>query len=154
MSSGLGASLVFAWDHAHFFLAFGRFLTSLVPALVELAFVFVGPHFGDMVRGVDGARCVIHEKGLVRRHRLLRLDPIDRLVGHIDGEVIAFRFRRIHFGNAVVDQWIPLIRLAADEAIELVESLMGRPAIERGPTRWSPRPPFRATCQTRRCCSH
>jgi len=83
-----------------------------------------------MVRRMNGAGCIVHEEGLVRRHRLLGLDPVDRLVGHIHGEVIALRVRRRDSGSAVIDQRVPLIRLAPDKAIELVEPLVGGPAIE------------------------
>src|SRR5207237_1439112 len=34
-------------------------------------------------------------------------------------------------GRAVVDEWGPLVRLAAHEAVELVEPAAGRPAVER-----------------------
>ena len=48
------------------FLAGEDFLAKLVPALVELAFVFVGPCRGDVVRPVDAAGCPVHEERFVR----------------------------------------------------------------------------------------
>jgi len=90
-------------DDAHLSLAFGCLLPGLVPTLVKLPLVFVGPRPGHVVRRVDSAGCIVHEKGLVRRHRLLGLDPVDRLVGHVHGEVIALRMRRRDPGDAVID---------------------------------------------------
>ena len=58
-----------------FFLACKGGLAHLVPTLVKLAFVLVSPVARDVVRGMNCAGCKIHEEWLVRRHRLLRLDP-------------------------------------------------------------------------------
>jgi hypothetical protein len=85
-------------------------------------------------RRVDGARRVVHEQRLVRRHRLLGLHPVDRLVRHVDGEVVVRHLRWIDLDHAVVDERLPLVRLVADEAVELVEALVGRPAVERPDT--------------------
>ena len=74
---------------------------------------------------------VVDEERLVGRHRLLRLDPVDRLVGHVDGEVVVLHLRRLNLDRPVVDQRIPLVGFAADEAVELVEALLQRPAVER-----------------------
>ena len=74
---------------------------------------------------------VVDEERLVGRHRLLRLDPVDRLVGHVHGEVVVLHLRRLDLDRPVVDERIPLVGLAADEAVELVEALVRGPAIER-----------------------
>ena len=74
---------------------------------------------------------VVDEERLVGRHRLLRLDPVDRLVGHVHGEVVVLHLRRLDLDQPVVDERIPLVGLAADEAVELVEALVRGPAIER-----------------------
>ena len=55
---------------------------------------------------------------------------MNRLVGHVRGEVVVLHLRRRHARHAVVDQRIPLVRLASDEAVELVEALVRRPAVE------------------------
>ena len=107
------------------------FLANLIPALVELAFVLVGPFLRHVVRRMHRAGRVVHEEGLVRRHRLLRLDPVDRLVRHVDGEVIVLHLRRIDLLHAVIDERVPLVGLAANESVELVEPLVRGPAIER-----------------------
>jgi len=109
-------------DDSHLPLALGRLLPSLVPALVELAFVLVRPLLGNVVWRVDGAGCIVHEERLVRRHRLLSFHPVDRLVGHVHGEVIALRMRRGDPGDAVIDQRIPLIRFARSKGPETLVS--------------------------------
>ena len=58
-------------------------------------------------------------------------DPRDRLVRHVGREVVVRIVRRLDLDRAVEDQRRPLIGLAADEAVELVESGTRRPAIER-----------------------
>ena len=130
MSSRFRRQLGVRRNHAHRLLARERLLPDLVPTLVELALVLVRPLLGHVVRCVDGPGRVVDEEWLVRRHRLLRFDPVDRLVGHVRREVVPLRLRRRHARHTIVDQRIPLIRLASDEAVELVEALMGRPAVE------------------------
>ena len=118
-------------DDAQLLLALERFNSHLVPALVELALVLVGPLLRHVVRRMRRPGCVVDEERLVGRHRLLRLDPVDRLVGHVHGEVVVVHLRRLDLDRPVVDERIPLVGLTADEAVELVESLMRGPAIER-----------------------
>ena len=118
-------------DHAQLLLALERFVADLVPALVELALVLVGPLLRHVVRRMRRPGRVVDEERLVRRHRLLRLHPVDGLVGHVDGEVVVLHLRRIDLDHAVVDERIPLVGFAADESVELVEALVRGPAVER-----------------------
>ena len=118
-------------DHAQLLLALERFVPDLVPALVELALVLVGPLLRHMVRRMDRPGRVVDEERLVRRHRLLGFHPVDGLVGHVDGEVVVLHLWGIDLDHAVVDERIPLVGLTADEAVELVEPLVGGPAVER-----------------------
>ena len=118
-------------DHAQLLLPLDRFVADLVPALVELALVLVGPLLRHVVRRMDRPGRVVDEERLVRRHRLLGLHPVDGLVGHVDGEVVVLHLGRIDLDHAVVDERIPLVGLTADEAVELVETLVGGPAVER-----------------------
>ena len=131
MSFGLSPSCVFGRDHAQLLLALERFVADRVPALVELALVLVGPFLRHVVRRMRRAGRVIDEERLVRRHRLLRLHPVDRLVGHVHGEVVVLHLRRVDLDRAVVDERVPLVGLTADEAVELVEALVRGPAVER-----------------------
>src|ERR1700723_119179 len=70
------------------FLSGNGFLAELVPALVELALVLVGPLFRHMVGGVGRAGREVSEKWLVRRQRFLLRYPGHRLIGHIFHEVV------------------------------------------------------------------
>ena len=80
---------------------------------------------------VHCARCKVHEEGLVGCHRLLRLHPANGLVCHVVREVIALYVGRIHAGDAIVNQRVPLVGLTPDKAIKLVKTRVCRPAIER-----------------------
>ena len=109
-------------------------LALLVPAVGELALVLVDPFLRHMMRRVRGARREVHEERLVRQQRLLLARPGDELVGQIFGEVVALgrRLRRLDRRGALIQRRIPLIVLAADEAVEVLEpSAPGRPRIER-----------------------
>ena len=83
-----------------------------------------------MVRRVRGARREVDEERFVGRHGLLVLDPGHRLVGHVGHEVVVRVVRQFDLGDAVVEVRRPLVGLAADEAVELVEALVRRPAVE------------------------
>lgn len=84
------------------------------------------------MRRVNGTSREIHKEWLVRCHGLLSLDPLNRLIGHIICEVVILLVWRRHPSHTVIDQWIPLIGFAANEAVELVETLLCGPAI-KGP---------------------
>ena len=131
MASGLLASLVPGRHHAQRDLTRQRLLAQLVPALVELALVLGDPLLGHVVRRVGGARCEIDEERLVRRQRLLELHPGDGLVGHVGHEVVARVVRRRDPGHTVIDRRSPLVGLAAEETVELVEARARRPAVGR-----------------------
>ena len=121
-------------DDAEFELAGEGLLAQLVPALVELALVLVDPFLGRVMWGVCRPRCEIGKERLVGSERLLLADPVDRLGGHVLGEVIALFgcLLRLDRRGAVVDRGIPLIGLAADEAVEILEpAAAGGPRIER-----------------------
>ena len=124
-------------DDAELLLAREGLLAQLVPALVELALVLVDPFLRHVVRGVAGARGEVHEERLVGHQRLLLARPLDRLVGHVFREVVALLGRLLRFdgGGAFVDRRVPLVGLAADEAVEVLEAAAaGRPLVE-GPER-------------------
>ena len=104
-----------------------------VPAGVEPALVLVAPLGGHVVRGVGGPGREVHEERLVGHQRLLLVDPGDRLVGQVLGEVVALlrRLRRLDRGDPVVEGRVPLVGLGADEAVEVLEAAAGRPLVER-----------------------
>ena len=111
-----------------------RLFTELVPALVELAFVLVGPFFGHVVGGMCGAGREVGKERLVGCQRLLLRDPCHGLVGHVLHEVVALfgRLLWIDRRGPFVDRRVPLVRLAAEEAIEILEAAATRrPGIKR-----------------------
>ena len=106
-------------------------LAHHVPARVEPTLVLRDPLLRRVVRGVRRARREVHEEGLVRRQRLLELHPGDRLVRHVRHEVIVRVSRDLDRVHAVVEVRRPLVGLAAEEAVELVEPGPCRPAVGR-----------------------
>ncbi len=100
---------------------------------VEAALVPVGPLRRDVVRGVRRTRREVREERLVRRQRLLLARPGDRLVRHVVHEVVALLggAPRIDRGRVLVDVRVPLVGLAADEPVEVLEPAAGvRPVVE------------------------
>jgi hypothetical protein len=115
--------LAVPWDDAELQLPGECFLAQLVPALVELALVFVRPFLGHMMRRVRCAGREVSEERLVGHQRFLLADPIDRLGGHVVGEVVALLSGFLWFDrrSAVVQCRIILVRLAAEEPREILE---------------------------------
>ena len=128
---GLRRELRAGRHHAELDLAGESLLAQLVPALVELALVLGDPLLRHVMRRVRRARGEVHEERPIRGHRLLELHPGDRLVGHVGHEVIVRILRHLHQIGAVVESRRPLVGLAADEAVELVEAGARRPAVGR-----------------------
>ena len=120
-------------DHTEFLLARERRLAQLVPALVELALVLVDPFGRYVVRRVRGAGSEVHEERLVGHQRLLLAHPRDRLIGEVLGQVVALLRppRRLDRRRPLVQRGIPLVVLAADEAIEVLKARAGGPHPER-----------------------
>ena len=89
------------------------------------------------MRGVGGAGREVDEERLVGHQRLLLADPADRLVGHVLGEVVALLrgLALLHRRRAFVDRRIPLVGLAADEAVEVLESAAAGGPLVEGPQR-------------------
>ena len=109
-------------------------LAQRVPARVEAPLVLVRPLRRNVMRSVRRPRCEVHEERLVGHQRLLLARPLDRLVGHVRGEVVALLRRRLGLDRrrALVDGRVVLVRLSADEAVEVLEaSAAGRPGVER-----------------------
>ena len=120
-------------------LAFEGLLPQRVPPHVELAFEAVAPLGRHVMRGVGGARAVVAEVRLVRGDRRHVANPGDRLVGQIDVEgVIRVADRRLDGSCPFEEQRLPLVDLAADEAVEVVEALSGGPMVERAGRRLLP----------------
>ena len=129
-----GVSCAIRRDDAEFLLPCEGLLAQLVPALVELALVLVGPFLRHVMRRVRRAGREVGEEWLVGHERLLLPDPLDRLGGQILRQVIALLrcLLRLDWSRAFVECWIPLVGLAADEAIKVLEAAAAAgPGIER-----------------------
>ena len=140
-------------DHAELLLAGERLLPDGVPALVEPALVAVGPLLGHVVRSVRGTGREVHEERPVGRQRLLLLRPGDRLVRHVVHEVVAVlgRAPRLERRRVLVDRRVPLVRLPAEEAVEVLEPAAGvRPVVERPDRARLPRRDLVALAELRR----
>ncbi len=107
-------------------------LTIFVPAVVELAFVLVGPLLHDVVRSMDGAARPVHVEGLVGLEGFMPAQPPDRIVGKIFAQVIALLARagRSDVGGVTNQVGLVLRRFAAEKTIEVIEAVASRPAIE------------------------
>ena len=144
-------------DDTQLLLSRERFLAQLVPALIELALVLVGPLLRHVVRRMAGARREVHEERLVGHQRLLLARPLDRLVRHVLREVIALlrSLLGLDWRRAFVDGRVPLVGLATDEAVEVLEAAAaGRPLIERPHRARFPDRHFMALAELRRSSSH
>ena len=126
-----------------------------VPAAVELAGVAVGPFARGVVRRVRASGRVVHVERLLGRVDVRVEQEPDRLVGEVLAEVVAV-LRALRLGDRpVVERQvrIPLVGLAAEEAVEALEAAAERPAVERAGGRCSPPPGRGATCRGRTCCT-
>ena len=120
-------------DHPELLLAREDPLPLGVPPVVELTRVLVRPLLGHVVRRVRRAGREVHEERLVTHQRLLRADPLDRLVGHVAHQVVALLGRppRLDGRRALIQRRVVLVCLAADEPVEVLEATAGRPVLER-----------------------
>ena len=116
---------------AELFLPREHLLAIDVPALVELALVFVRPFLRHVMGRVVRARREIEEERLVGSDLLQVGDEADRLVGKIGGQVIALfrRLRRLDLMIVVDEVGIILMRVAAQEPVIALEPAAERPAV-------------------------
>ncbi len=126
----LGRELRGRRDDAELLLLLEDPFADHVPALVEAALLHVDIGLRDVVRGMDGTRGEVDEERLVRGERLLEAHPVDRLGRHVVHEVVVRIVRRLDAVLVAVDRRRPLVRLTAEEAVEFVEPLTVRPAVE------------------------
>ena len=134
ISSGRARELGVGGDHPERLLAGEDLLPERIPARIEAAAVAVDPVLGHMVGSVRGARREVGEERPVGHQRLLLAHPRDGLVGHVLGEVVPLLrgLRRLERRRALVDRRVVLVRLTADEAVEVLEATAtGGPRVER-----------------------
>ena len=106
-----------------------------IPALVERALESLNPFRGDMVRRMHRSRSEVAEERAMRSRRLLTLDPGDRLVGEILGQVVVVT-TEVGFDRRglVIDRRLPVRRLGTDDAVKAIEAHPGGPSV-KGPRR-------------------
>ena len=124
-------------DHTELLLSREGFLAQRVPALVELAAVFVRPLGRNVVGRVRRTRRVVGEERLVRHQGLLLPHPRDRAVGHVLGQVVALLRSPVglHGRLVLVERRRVLVGLAAEEAVEVLESPAAAGPVVEGPHR-------------------
>ena len=76
-----------------------------------------------------------------------------RLVGHVLGQVVFLVVRRLDRVEVLVQPRFPLRRLAGEKAVEIIESVAGRPAVERAHRRRLGGGRVVPLAERRRCCS-
>ena len=130
--AGTGGEFRVRRDHAELFLPGESLLTKPVPALIEPALVPVRPLLRHVVRRVRGARREVDEERLIRHQRLLLVDPVDRPVGHVLGEVVALLRRAVGFdrNRPVVKRRRVLVGLTPDEPVEILKPAARGPGVE------------------------
>ncbi len=120
-------------NEAQLLLPFEGEVALFVPSMGELAAVAVPPPFGHLERRVRGAEREVAEPRLAAAVRAHLPGPRDRPVGQVLGQVVALggRGRRVDERGAVDEGGLELAGLAAQEAVEPVKALVGRPPVER-----------------------
>src|SRR5215472_13132728 len=84
------------------------------------------------MRSVRRARCEVDEERLVRCRTFLLPNPADCLRGHGLSEMpFWIVVRRLYRGRVFKQRRSPLARLTSLESVPVVETLSGRPTIER-----------------------
>ena len=131
---GPGCQLRILGDHAEPLLVLEDALAQLVVAVVEEVHRvdLVHPFLGRVVRRVRGAGRVLDEDGLGRFRLVDPRHVVDGVVGHAGDEVPArLALERIDLRRVAEQVRLPLVGVAADEAVEILEAHAGRPLVER-----------------------
>src|SRR5262249_20141459 len=107
-------------------------LAIFIPSHVEPARVLAAPVERRLVGSVRRSRREVREERPLRSNGLLLVNPADAFVGEVASELIALLgpLRRLDWVRVADQRRVELIGLAADEAVEVVEALIGRPIIE------------------------
>ena len=135
MSSGQGVSFEILGDHAEPLLVLEDALAQLLVAVVEQVHRvdLVHPLLGRVVRRVRGAGHVLDEDRLARVGLVHPVHPVDGVVGHRGDQVPGpgFAVEGIDLRGVAEQVRLPLVGVAADEAVEVLEAHAGRPLVER-----------------------
>ena len=121
-------------DHAQPLLPLERLLPVGIPAAVELPPIPGRPLLGHVVRRVRAPGGEVHEPRLTRILGAHIVQPPDRLVRHVIGEVVLLAVLALRHPDRLVvlgDDRVPLAGLTAQEPPEVVEAPPVRPPAER-----------------------
>ena len=122
-------------DDAELLLVLEDPLAELVPALVEQVHIadLLDPLRRRVMRRMRAARHVVDEERLVGRQRVDLVHVPDRLVGHRGDEiVVGIALERVDVRRVAGEVVrLPLVRVAAHEAVEVLEAHADRPLVER-----------------------
>ncbi len=81
---------------------------------------------------MGGAGGVVHEKGLAGSSALLVVHPGNRIVDQVAVEQVVVRATAaIHRGRAIKQRRLPLIGVARNKAVEVLEAPPRRPLLKR-----------------------
>src|SRR5580765_1239864 len=100
------------------------------------------------------ARGEVHEERLIRHERFLLPNPVYGLLGHVWHQVVALFGRLLHLNwrGALIQRWVPLVSLAANEPVEIFKSSSASwPSIKRPGRTGLPYRYFVALAELRRC---
>ena len=120
-------------DDAKLLLPRKGLLSVRFPAIVEGARVTISPFPGHVMRRVHRAGGEIQEERLRRRDLLRVGDKLNRLIGQVFGQVIAFggRFRRFDLVLVVDEIRVVLVGVAAEEPVVAIEAATKWPTVVR-----------------------
>src|SRR5262249_41363025 len=132
---GPRSELGVAWNDAKLELALEGVLAVFVPALIELALELGDPFLGGVMRSVRRAGRVVDKERTIGGRGFFFADIFDPLVRQRVVERVAalHAFWNFHFDRrrVAIEGRCPLVRLATDEAVEMIESLAARPSVKR-----------------------
>ena len=130
---GPGRQLRILGDHAEALLVLEDALAQLVVAVVEEVHRgdLVHPLLGRVMWRVRGAGRVLDEDRLAGVGLVDARDVVDRVVRHAGDEVPArLAVEGIDLGGVAEQIRLPLVGVAADKAVEILEAQAGRPLVE------------------------
>ena len=134
MSVGPGRQLRILGNHAELLLVLEDALAQLLVAVVEEVHGadLVHPFLGRVMRRVRGAGRVLDEDRLARVGLVDPRHVVDGVVGHRGDQVPArLAVEGIDLRGVAEQVRLPLVGVAADEAVEVLEAHAGRPLVER-----------------------
>ena len=119
------------WNNAHLFLAGIDLFPKLIPSPIKLVLVTVNVLLGHMMRRMQCTGGKVDEERLVRRQRVLRLHPGNRLVSHVDGKMVIRGVRWLYSNGSIENGGGPLVGLTTNETVKLVKAGMRWPTVKR-----------------------